>query len=431
MCVLSQAVRAGCGSSAGLFHALSLAQRNLFACVDFSKQAVVVVGSIAGAGDDVVQHDVRRLSDVWPHILALAGEALRPLPGARIDESAPMVRTDKFAQKGPGEEATVGEPEREAFAAALTLTCRALRDYLADLRVALKCKDIARGLFQGQQFAQALSFYKLAQWHCPQADSTLYSNAALCFSRLARHHAAVDSAITALLVEETNAKAAHALVKAELALGYTSCNGWQDDLIEHLSHTNKALGDVRGKHKQLHAPMKQELMRELAAAQRSSQVDARLLQLIAEEEVGENGNADERRRFLSAAIVQGAENATLHLVELEGTPRTEAHTVLALLCQAPLTVSMDAALTLGKMYNDKNVEKFLLYVSVAAASQEPSVLFDAGDTLMKHILSRSSGKWNAASCYSAWLMACGGQGERITELLAPAPADCSLSFPER
>ena len=142
----------------------------------------------------------------------------------------------------------IPQQESTAFSAGLLLTSRALRDYLLSLRVARLCKVRARKLFQAQNFGQAFDFYRLGQWHCPHSDSTLFSNVSLCCARLAKPHAAVEQAANALLLDDKNAKAAHALLKAGISLGHSDCNDWQLDVLEKLGQSFKTAAELLQEH---------------------------------------------------------------------------------------------------------------------------------------------------------------------------------------
>mmetsp|Transcript_150151 Transcript_150151/g.482618 ORF Transcript_150151/g.482618 Transcript_150151/m.482618 type:complete len:597 (-) Transcript_150151:9-1799(-) len=427
MCLISQSVRSGRAQSAGMFRSLSVAHRNFFACVDLTKQATLVVGDIPT--DDPSRFNPRRLCELWAHILDLAAEEVPALPGPRVDfEDAPMVQCGPYVQQGPRTEVVVAELEQSAFVAGVLLTCRALRDYISNLRVARLCKNRARSLFQSQDFARALAFYRLAQWHCPHGDSTLFSNAALCCLRLSRPHAAVEHALNALFVDESNAKAAHTVAKAEISLGYMGCNGWQEDAIDRLATSSKPLTELRKEHRGLPPPRHEALKAELGSDPRKvgvepllsrfPPVEPRLLLLLAEEEEreegGRGGDSDLRRRLLSAALLQGdAEGALLPATEI--LSQQDRLRVLEVLAQAPLVTNMEAALALGRETDDS--ELAFLYLAIAAASQDPGVLESAGEELVEHILAQHCGRWKTGSPYGTWLMACGGQAEQIAKLM--------------
>eukprot|EP00928_Gymnodinium_smaydae_P027445 TRINITY_DN21230_c0_g1_i1.p1 TRINITY_DN21230_c0_g1~~TRINITY_DN21230_c0_g1_i1.p1 ORF type:complete len:608 (-),score=64.40 TRINITY_DN21230_c0_g1_i1:231-2003(-) len=428
MCLVSQSVREGRGNSAGLFRSLSVAQRNFFASVDLTPQAVIVVGNIAGAGNDPVQHDPRRLCEIFAHIYDLADAQTFSIPACRSDSGdSPNIVGGPFVQEGPALSAQVDEKEKDAFEATISFTCRAIRSYLNHLRMATKCKALARGEFQAKRFAEALKLYKVAMWHNPQGDSTLYSNAALCCLQLSQYHAAADHAINALCIDEGNAKAAHALMKTELQVKYTMCNGWQHDLLDLLSQANKSLVEMREKHKCLRAPSRQTLWDELGSEAKtvdrwsqSPTAEGRLLFLIADEEQNHGTSLDNARRLLTAALVRGAEGAALPLIDtmVEADPRASKDACLAcsLLASAPVSsFSMEAALKLGEMSSDKVTA--YLYMAVAVASQDAAVLQQAGDALIDRILKNNNGRWSVGNPYSTFLMALGGQSERISDLM--------------
>jgi len=81
-------------------------------------------------------------------------------------------------------------------------------------------------------------------------------------------------------------------------------------------------------------------------------------------------------------------------------------------------MNIEAALALGRRATDQDVA--FTYLAAAAASQEPAVLEGAGEELLKRILKKSGGRWNPGGPYATWLIAFGGQAERIASLQSRA-----------
>ena len=410
MCLISQAEVEGRAQIAGLYRELPEEQKAFFASVNLTEAGVLVV---------------RKICSNWACIEALAKKQVpeMPEPEQQEPEEPPLVQVHTAIEAYPiPPNFVVPHDKSVAFSAAILLTSRALQDCLLSLRVARLCKGRARALFQAQDFGQALAFYRLGQWHCPCGDSTLFSNASLCCSRLAKPHAAVEQAANALLIDDKNAKAAHSLLKAEIALGYSDCNDWQLDVLGKLGQTFKTVAELLEEHRKLPATDLSILQGELGVdlhkpLEVPESAEPRLFYLLAEEGQGQEvETGDLRHRLLTAALLGGSVEALLPATQL--LSQSQRLQVLEEIAQAPLLINMEAALAIGQETDDR-VTAFL-HLAVAAASQSLVVLGEAGKALVDHLLVENHGKWKTGSPYGTWLMAFGGQSRRISELMSEA-----------
>lgn len=134
---------------------------------------------------------------------------------------------------GTGDGYVAPMQDKQTTLAALVFVCRTLRTQLAMHVTAQALKAHARRAFIESDWSRALSLYENAVLFTP-ADDLLHSNEALCLLKLGAPLAAVDAASQALQLNFRNAKAAHHLLKAHIALGRVTDRTWILEAIDEL-----------------------------------------------------------------------------------------------------------------------------------------------------------------------------------------------------
>mmetsp|Transcript_38558 Transcript_38558/g.121509 ORF Transcript_38558/g.121509 Transcript_38558/m.121509 type:complete len:733 (-) Transcript_38558:139-2337(-) len=138
---------------------------------------------------------------------------------------------------GTGDGYVAPMQDKHKILAALVFVCRTLRTQLAMHATAQALKAHARRAFTESDWSLALSLYEAAVLFTP-ADDLLHSNEALCLLKLGAPLAAVDAASQALQLNCRNAKAAHHLLRAHIALGRVTQRPWILEIIDELVEAN-------------------------------------------------------------------------------------------------------------------------------------------------------------------------------------------------